>query len=178
LAVDGDWCDLDPSRLKRMSSEASMIEDELFLKQAIDLARQARADGNHPFGALLVLDGRVVLTARNTVITQQNPTAHAEHNLVGEAIRLLSHDQIARCVLYTSCEPCAMCVGAMYWAGIRSVVYGLPAEVLATLAGPDFLIACRDLFGQAAHTVHVTGPLLVEEALEVHNGYWPPPVAT
>ena len=89
-----------------------MINDEQFLKQAIELARQARTDGNHPFGALLVLDGRVVLTARNTVNTEQNPTAHAEHNLVGKAIRQFSQDQIARCVLYASCEPCAMCVGA------------------------------------------------------------------
>lgn len=154
-----------------------MIADEPFLKQAIELARQARTAGNHPFGALLALDGHVVLTAMNTVITTQNPTAHAEHNLVGEAIRQFSHDQIARCVLYTSCEPCAMCVGAMYWAGIRSLVYGLPAELLATLAGPDFLIPCRDLLSRAADTVRVTGPLLVEEALEVHNGFWSPPGA-
>jgi tRNA(Arg) A34 adenosine deaminase TadA len=154
-----------------------MINDEQFLKQAIELARQARTDGNHPFGALLVLDERVVLTARNTVITDQNPTAHAEHNLVGEAIRQFSQDQIARCVLYTSCEPCAMCVGAMYWAGIRSMVYGLPAEMLATLAGPDFLIACRELFRRASNTVQVRGPLLVEEALDVHHGYWSPPGA-
>ena len=68
-----------------------------------------------------------------------------------------------------------MCVGAMSWAGIRSVVYGLPSEVLATLAGPDFLIACRELFCRASNTVQVTGPLLVEEALDVHKGYWSPP---
>ena len=154
-----------------------MNDNEQFLKQAIALARQARTDGNHPFGALLVVDGRVVLGARNTVITQQNPTAHAEHNLVGEAIRALSPDQIARSVLYTSCEPCAMCAGAMYWAGIRSIVYGLPAEVLATLAGPDFLIPCRDLFSRASDAVQVMGPLLIEEALEVHNGFWSPPAA-
>jgi tRNA(Arg) A34 adenosine deaminase TadA len=152
-----------------------MTTDEQFLKQAIELARQARAAGNHPFGALLVLDGRVARTALNTVITEQNPTGHAEHNLVADAIRQLSPDQIARSVLYTSCEPCAMCVGAMYWAGIRSMVYGLPAELLANLAGRDFLIPCRDLFSRASDTVHVTGPLLVEEALEVHNGFWSPP---
>jgi tRNA(Arg) A34 adenosine deaminase TadA len=72
-----------------------MTTDEQFLKQAIELARQARAAGNHPFGALLVLDGRVVLTALNTVITEQNPTGHAEHNLVADAIRQFSPDQIA-----------------------------------------------------------------------------------
>jgi tRNA(Arg) A34 adenosine deaminase TadA len=70
-----------------------------------------------------------------------------------------------------------MCVGAMYWAGIRSVVYGLPAEVLAKPAGPDFLIPCRDLFSRASDIVQVTGPLLVEEALEVHNGFRSRPAA-
>ncbi len=57
------------------------------------------------------------------------------------------------------------------------MVYGLPAEALATLAGPDFLIACRDLFRRASNTVQVTGPLLVEEARDVHKGYWSPPAA-
>src|SRR5436309_2970122 len=116
--------------------------DKSFLKHAIELARQARAAGNHPFGALLVLDGRVVLTARNTVATDRDPTAHAETNLVTSAIRQFSPDQIRRTVLYTSCEPCAMCVGKMYWAGIRSVVYALSVEELTPLAGGRFLIPC------------------------------------
>src|SRR5437867_12585511 len=90
--------------------------DKSFLKHAIELARQARAAGNHPFGALLVLDGRVVLTARNTVATDRDPTAHAETNLVTSAIRQLSPDHIRRTALYTSCEPCPMCVGNSYCA--------------------------------------------------------------
>jgi tRNA(Arg) A34 adenosine deaminase TadA len=143
-----------------------------FTRQAIDLAREARAAGNHPFGALLVLDGRVVLRARNTVATDHDPTAHAETNLVAEAIRLLEPDRIRRSVLYTSCEPCAMCVGKMYWAGIRSVVYALPAEELALLAGRDFLIPCRELFDRAAESVEIDGPLLLDEARGVHAGFW------
>jgi tRNA(Arg) A34 adenosine deaminase TadA len=104
---------------------------EGFARQAIELARLARLAGNHPFGALLVLDGTVVLTAQNTVATDRDPTAHAETNLVSQAIRGLSADQIRRSVLYTSCEPCAMCVGKLYWAGIRAIAYALPAEELA-----------------------------------------------
>src|SRR5216117_2354941 len=146
--------------------------DKSFLKHAIELARQARAAGNHPFGALLVLDGRVVLTARNTVATDRDPTAHAETNLVTSAIRQFSSDQIRRSVLYTSCEPCAMCVGKMYWAGIRSVVYALSSDELALLAGRDFLIPCKELFDRALETVIVTGPILRDEAREVHLGFW------
>src|SRR5262249_57683235 len=79
-----------------------------FVREAIALARQARVDGNHPFGALLVLDGRVALTATNSVITDRDPTAHAETNLVAAAIRHLSLDDIKRAVLYTRFDPCAL----------------------------------------------------------------------
>jgi tRNA(Arg) A34 adenosine deaminase TadA len=148
---------------------------EQFARQAIELARQARLAGNHPFGALLVVDGKVALTAQDTVSTDRDPTAHAETNLVTKAIRHLSPDQIRRSVLYTSCEPCAMCVGKMYWAGIRSIAYALPAEELAALAGRDFLIPCAELFGRAVEQVSITGPLLLNEAREVHLGFWSPP---
>ena len=96
---------------------------ESFARQTIELARQAKLAGNHPFGALLVVDGEAALTAQNTVATDRDPTAHAETNLVTKAIQRLSSDQIRRSVLYTSCEPCAMCVGKMYWAGVRAVAY-------------------------------------------------------
>lgn len=148
--------------------------DEGFLMQAIALAREARLAGNHPFGALLTLDGESVLTARNTVNAAGDPTAHAETNLVDLAIRQLTPAQRHRAVLYTSCEPCAMCVGAIYWAGIRTIVYALPAEELARLAGGEFVVPCRALFARARETVRVTGPLLVDEARDVHRDYWPP----
>jgi tRNA(Arg) A34 adenosine deaminase TadA len=145
---------------------------EGLLRQTIELARQARAAGNHPFGALLTVDGRVALTAQNTVATDRDPTAHAETNLVAQAIKQLSADQIRRSVLYTSCEPCAMCVGKMYWAGVRSLVFALSSQELAVLAGGDFLVPCAELFAHASQKVSVTGPLLLSEALDVHRGFW------
>ena|SRR5688572_27914087 len=151
---------------------AAADADEDFVREAIALAGQARERGDHPFGALLVLDGEVVLSAMNSVATDKDPTAHAETNLVAEAVKRLSADQIARAVLYTSCEPCAMCVGKMYWAGIRSVVYGLSSEDLASMTGGDFLIPCRELFERARQIVDVKGPLLSEEAEAVHIGFW------
>jgi tRNA(Arg) A34 adenosine deaminase TadA len=152
----------------------SPLSHESYARQAIGLARQARLAGNHPFGALLVVDGEVTLTAQNTVATDRDPTAHAETNLVAKAIRSLPPDRIRRSVLYTSCEPCAMCVGKIYWAGIRSIVYALSAEDLAALAGRDFLIPCAELFARATEHVTITGPLLISEAREVHLGFWSP----
>ena len=145
---------------------------EAFVRQAIRLAREARDAGDAPFGAVLVLDGSVALTARNTTMSDRDPTAHAETNLIALAIRQLSADQIRRAVLYTSCEPCAMCSGKMYWAGIRTVVYALSAEDLGQLAGRDFLVPCRELFARATDPVHVIGPVLIDEARAVHLDYW------
>jgi tRNA(Arg) A34 adenosine deaminase TadA len=152
--------------------------EEHFLLQAIALAASARERGNHPFGALLAIENSVVLTAKNTVNTERNPTAHAETNLIQQAIRDLAPEVLARSTLYTSCEPCAMCVGAIYWAGVRKVVYALSSEELARLAGGDFLIPCRELFSRARQNVEVAGPLLIEEAIKVHEGYWSKPPAT
>ena len=146
---------------------------EPFVKQAIELARIARQAGNHPFGALLVLDRTIALTATNTVTTDRDPTAHAETNLMAAAIRELSLNDIRRGVVYTSCEPCAMCVGKMYWAGVRSIVYGLPAEELVTLAGRSFVVPCRELLARSSEPVSIVGPLLVEDARAVHIGFWP-----
>ena len=146
--------------------------DERLVRQAIELARSARQAGNHPFGALLALNGAVLLTAQNTITTDRDPTAHAESNLIAAAIRTLTPDQIRRSVLYSSCEPCAMCTGKMYWAGIRSIVYALPSEQLAALAARDFVIPCRELFSRSRENVQVIGPVLVDEAREVHLGFW------
>jgi tRNA(Arg) A34 adenosine deaminase TadA len=121
------------------------------------------------------LDGEVVLTAMNSVNTDRDPTGHAETNLVARGIQQLTPEQLRRAILYTSCEPCAMCVGTMYWAGIRSVVYALSAEELAVLAGPDFLVPCRELFARATDTVTVIGPLSNDEARAVHAGFWSHP---
>jgi tRNA(Arg) A34 adenosine deaminase TadA len=151
---------------------ASPNADERFVRQAIALAAQARDRGDHPFGAVLVIDDDVVLSAMNSVGSDGDPTAHAETNLVALAIRSLSPDQRARAALYTSCEPCAMCVGKMYWAGIRTVVYGLASSDLAEMAGGDFLVPCRDLFAKASDAVHVRGPILPDEARTVHIGFW------
>ena len=149
-----------------------MTVDAVLLEQAVALARRARADGNHPFGALLALDDRVVLTAQNTVHTDRDPTAHAETNLVARAIHALAPEDMRRSVLYTSCEPCAMCVGKMYWAGIRAVVYALAAEELAAFTGGDFLVPCRELFSRAGEEVAVAGPVAVPGARDVHVGFW------
>ncbi len=153
---------------------------ERLLLQAIAVAREARAHGNHPFGALLAdHDGRVLLTAENTVLTKSDATGHAETNLVRQATAAYSAAELAGTTLYTSTEPCAMCAGAIYWSGIGAVVYALPETTLYELTGddpqnPTLLLPCRTVFGAGRRSITVAGPFDLEAAREVHAGFWQP----
>ena len=110
--------------------------DETLLRRAIELARQAVAHGNHPFGALLATpDGKILLEAENTCRTGHDATGHAERNLMTEASRRFPQETLSTATLYTSTEPCAMCAGATYWVGVARVVYGLSERRLGQIIG-------------------------------------------
>jgi tRNA(Arg) A34 adenosine deaminase TadA len=147
---------------------------EPFIRQANELAREAVKNGNHPFGALLVADGNVILTGQNTVLTAPDVTGHAELNLVRDASGLLPAARLAECTLYTSTEPCAMCSGSIYWARIPRVVYCCSANALANLlGGKDFLIPCTEIFQHGARPTEVIGPILEDEGIAIHRDFWP-----
>lgn len=150
------------------------------LRTAIAIAQRARQHGNHPFGALLVDDqGLVILEAENTVNTEHDCTGHAEINLVRKASMLFDRTLLAKCTLYTSTEPCAMCAGAIHWGGIGRVVFALSEEGLYAMtkqgAHPDnetMLLPCREVFARCVRPVEVIGPLIEDEARVVHEGFW------
>jgi len=136
------------------------------------LAHQAAQNGDHPFGALLVVDGQVILTAQNTVHIEHDPTRHAEMNLVSQAARQFPPETLARATLFTSTEPCAMCSGAIYWAGIYSIVFGCSAARLGQIAGPSLLMPAEHVLSRAHHPVQITGPVLEDEGAVLHQAYW------
>lgn len=145
---------------------------ETFMRQAIQLAAQARQHGNHPFGALLVHNGKVILTAENTVITEHDQTHHAELNLVSKATRQFDPTVLSNSILYTSTEPCAMCTGAIYWAGIQTVVYGCPAGYLWSISDSGLMIPCHEILSRGTVHIQVIGPILESQAQKVHEGFW------
>ena len=98
-------------------------KDKLFINQAIDLATENVRNGGGPFGAVIVKDGEVIATGVNRVTSNADPTAHAEVQAIRSACAKLGHFELKGCVLYTSCEPCPMCLGAIYWARLDRVVY-------------------------------------------------------
>jgi tRNA(Arg) A34 adenosine deaminase TadA len=155
-----------------------MDENDLrFMRIAIDIARKARDRGNHPFGAVLVDEkGHILMEAENTVVTERDCTGHAETNLMRQASRKHDRDFLARCTLYTSTEPCPMCVGAIFWGNVRRVIYGLSEEGLYEMVGEDteevLYLPCRELLRKGKKTIEVIGPILEEEARRVHEGFW------
>jgi tRNA(Arg) A34 adenosine deaminase TadA len=148
------------------------------LQTAIQIAQRAREHGNHPFGALLVDENnQVILEAENTVVTGSDCTGHAETNLMRLATQKFSAEQLAKCTLYTSTEPCAMCAGAIHWGNVRRVVFALSEVDLYAIVGPSpehLLLPCRDVFARTQRRVEVEGPAptLDIEARAVHAGFW------
>src|SRR3954465_10660651 len=152
--------------------------DEILLRRCFAVARRAITNGNHPFGALLVDgDGNVLIEMENGFMPSRDATGHAERLLATTACT--SHDAtvLRACTLYSSAEPCAMCGGAIYWAGIGRVVYGLSEHRLRSITGdhpenPTLDLPCREVFASGQRPTDVAGPLLEDEAEALHDGVW------
>jgi len=166
------------STLRGLDIIGGVTEDEVaHLRRAIAVSRRARGNGNHPFGAVLVdAAGEVVAEAENTVVTDSDPTGHAEINLVRVAGHIADGDDLVAYTLYSSCEPCAMCAAAIFWSGIGRLVYALSNEsLIASLpdgGGPALDLGARVVLAAGSRPVAVEGPLLEEEAAGPHAGFW------
>jgi tRNA(Arg) A34 adenosine deaminase TadA len=155
--------------------------DEHFLRRTFDIARRSMTHGNHPFGAILVdAGGKVLIECENGYMPAHDGTAHAERLLATEACRTLPAEVLAKATIYASAEPCAMCAGAIYWAGIGRLVYGLSERRLRELTGnhpenPTLDLPCRAVFASGQRPTEVIGPLLEDEAAALHEGVWKQP---
>ena len=154
------------------------LDHDKFLRMSFDVAKRARANGNHPFGSILVsAGGDLLLEVENGFLPDHDMTGHAERLLATQACKQFATDILRGGTLYSSAEPCAMCAGAIYWAGIGRVVYGLSEHRLKTIAGtheenPTLDLPCRTVFAAGQRQVEVIGPLLEDEAAAVHADFW------
>jgi tRNA(Arg) A34 adenosine deaminase TadA len=155
------------------------LDDESLLRRAFAVARRSRVQGDHPFGALLAGPDGTVLVEQGNGFTAEghDMTAHAERLLATRASRAYGAAYLANCTLYSSAEPCAMCAGAIYWAGIGRVVYGQTEKSLKAATGahaenPTLDLPCRTVFAAGQRSVEVIGPLLEEEAAAIQADYW------
>jgi tRNA(Arg) A34 adenosine deaminase TadA len=99
-----------------------------YLKEAIKISIENQDQGGGPFGAVIVKDGEIIARSGNTVTKNNDPTAHAEINVIREACNKLNHFELKGCTIYSSCEPCPMCLGALYWSRIDKIVFAAGRE--------------------------------------------------
>jgi len=149
-----------------------LASDKDYIDRCYVLAEQAVEHGNHPFGALLVVDGEIVLEAQNTVLSDKDLTCHAELNLVRAAGHQFDRETINRATLYTSTEPCAMCAGAIYWAGLARLVFGVSGAVLGQIAGESFVWSSAELFDRGNQKIEVIGPINAITGRKLHQVFW------
>ena len=151
--------------------------DGMYLRRAIANAQQSRVAGRHPFSALVVLDGAIIAEAQSMKTADRDATNHSEMRVLRDASATRLPAVLARATLYASTEPCAMCAGALYWAGIGRVVYGLSEHRLRGVTGnhpenPTLDLPCREVFARGQRPTEVVGPLLEDEAEALHDGVW------
>jgi tRNA(Arg) A34 adenosine deaminase TadA len=166
-------CPVDPG-----GSNLPPLDHEKFLRLSFGVAERARVGGNHPFGSILVnAAGDVLLEVENGFLPDHDMTGHAERLLATQACKQFAAEVLGGSTLYTSAEPCAMCAGAIYWAGIGRVVYGLSERRLKAITGahaenPTLDLPCRTVFAAGQRQVEVIGPLLEDEAAAMHEDFW------
>ncbi len=154
-------------------------DDLTHLRHAFAVAAKARDGGDHPFGSILVGPGGQVLREQGNGHSSEggDRTAHAERLLASWAAKTLDLATLAASTLYSSAEPCAMCAGAMYWAGIGRLVYGQSEKGLKEQTGaheenPTLDLPCREVFAAGQRPTEVVGPLLEDEAARLQADFW------
>ena len=149
-----------------------MQEHYPYIRECIRLAEESKVNGNHPFGSILVHDGIILLQAQNAVTTYNDIAQHPESILARSGASQFSPEFLADCTLYTSTEPCPMCTGAIYWSGIGRVVFACSVEKLSEFVSDSLKMPSREILARGDHHVEVIGPVLEDEASQVHVGFW------
>lgn len=142
------------------------------MEQALVLARRAVEHGNEPFGAVLVKNGLMVQTAENQIHTAFDPSYHAELGLIRDFCSSHKVVDLSEYTLYTSCEPCCMCSGAMVWSKLGRVVYALSHDELAEIAGFNIMIGSDEIFEKSPNQPSVTKHILRQEAKRIYTDYF------
>jgi tRNA(Arg) A34 adenosine deaminase TadA len=139
------------------------MSDEDYMRMAIQKTREGIAAGQSPFGAVLVKDGRVIAAAHNTVWRASDPTAHAEVSCIRLAAAALKTIALYGCTLYSTTEPCPMCLAASHWAKIERVVYGSNIAEAAAAGFGELYVDAKTLADMGKSPLRVEGGLLRDE---------------
>lgn len=146
--------------------------DETFMLEALALAEQAVQKGNEPFGSVLVKDDQIVFTNENQIHSLSDPTFHAEHGLIRSFCQQQQIMDLSDYTLYSSCEPCFMCSGAMVWSKLGRLVFSAYAKDLDAILGEKGEEPSRLVFEHSGWSPAVTGGVLQEKGIEILDNYF------
>ena len=141
-----------------------------FMKIAIELSEKSVAAGGGPFGAVIVRNGEVVATGSNSVTLNNDPTAHAEVSAIRAACAAVKNFKLEDCEIYSSCEPCPMCLSAIYWAGIRKIYFANTREDAKRIGFDDSFIYDQIPLAPQKRTIP-SEPMMREEALKAFRAW-------
>ncbi len=139
------------------------MTNENLMREAIRLSEENVKNGGGPFGAVIAKDGKIVATGANRVTAENDPTAHAEVNAIRAAAKALGTFDLSGCIIFSSCEPCPMCLGAIYWAKMDKLYYGNNKDDAANIGFSDAFIY-DELSLPVAERELKSGTLLPDEA--------------
>ena len=149
-----------------------MYKDEDFMKIAIELSAKAVEHGNEPFGAVLVKDGEIVYTNENQIYSATDPTFHAEAGLIRRFCAETHITDLSEYTLYSSCEPCFMCSGALVWVKLGRLVYGASNTDLSEILHEDGCECSKLVFENSPFGPEVTPGVMREESLKILKKYF------
>lgn len=144
------------------------MESNEFMQMAIDLAKENIKNGGGPFGAVIVKNGEVVATGVNRVTSNQDPTAHAEVQAIRAACQKLNTFVLAGCEIYSSCEPCPMCLGAIYWSRMSKLYFAASKDDAASVDFSDAFIY-QELDLEPAQRSLATRVMMAKEGAQVFD---------
>mgnify|MGYP000022645253 FL=1 len=148
------------------------MQDEVFMRKAIELSMLAVEHGNEPFGAVLVKDNEMVFTNENQIYTRHDPTFHGEAGLIREFCAQTGITDLQEYTMYSSCEPCFMCSGAMVWVKLGRLVYAASNMELEKILGNEGCNCSKMVFDNSFWQPQVTAGVLREESLVIFNAYF------
>ena len=148
------------------------MQDEVFMRKAIELSRLAVEHGNEPFGAVLVKNDEIVFTNENQIYTRHDPTFHGEAGLIREFCAQTGITDLQEYTMYSSCEPCFMCSGAMVWVKLGRLVYAASNMELEKILGNEGCNCSKMVFDNSFWQPQVTAGVLREESLVILNAYF------
>ena len=153
-------------------TDNTTAQDEIFMREAIRLSELAVKHGNEPFGAVLVKDGQIVFSNENQIYTKHDPTFHGEAGLIREFCAQTALTDLHEYTLYSSCEPCFMCSGAMVWVKLGRLVYGASNMELEAILGQKGCNCSKMVFDHSAWQPQVTAGVLKKDALNILQNYF------